>query len=62
LLTPKTLTDLSRLNLAHGLSRGVKNIRVLSIPTAEAVGYLNQKTLPRQNNRQKSRSGNVEAE
>jgi hypothetical protein len=62
LLTPKILTDLSRSNLAHGFSRGVKNPCVLFVPTAEAVGYLNLTTLLRQNHRQEIRSGKIEVE
>jgi len=62
LLTPKILTDLSPLNLAHGFSRGVKNPCVLFFPTAEAVGYFNRRTLLRQNHRQESSSANVEVE
>jgi hypothetical protein len=65
LLTPKILTDFSRLNLAYGFSRGVKNLCVLFVPTAEAVGYgsggyLNRKTVLRQNHPTESRSGNGE--
>jgi hypothetical protein len=42
LLTPKILTELSSLKLAHAFSRGVKNLCVLFVPTAEAVGYMNR--------------------